>query len=195
MAQLNTNINIILGSKSPRRIELLNLMGLKFQVRQLNIDEIYPKSLSPIQTALFLSKKKAHSYNIEKNELLICADTIVYIKNLILGKPKSKNEAKHMLQTLSNKRHCVVTGVTIKTLRKELSFYERSIVYFKKLDTQEIKFYIQNYNPLDKAGGYGVQDWLGLVGVKKISGSFYNIMGLPTLKVYENLRKFIDLKK
>jgi len=191
MDKLNTNISIILGSKSPRRIELLKLMGLNITVRQLDIDETYPRSLSPIQTALFLSKKKAKAYKIYKNEVLICADTIVYIKNLILEKPKTKHEAIKMLETISNKRHFVVTGVTIKTTTKEISFHERSIVYFKKLSKQEMQFYINNYNPLDKAGGYGIQDWIGLVGISKISGSFYNVMGLPTFQVYQQLNKLV----
>ena len=191
MEQLNTNNDIILGSKSPRRIELLKLMGLDFEVRKLNIDETFPKSLSPIQTALFLSKKKANSYKIDKHEILICADTIVYLKNNVLGKPKTKNEALKMLQKISNKRHFVVTGVTIKTHKKEVSFYERSIVNFNKLSDSEIKFYIKNHNPFDKAGGYGIQDWIGLIGISKISGSFYNVMGLPTCKVYKELCELV----
>ena len=191
MEKLNTNIRVILGSKSPRRIELLKLMGLNIKVRQLDVDETYPQSLSPIQIALFLSKKKAKSYKIYDNEVLICADTIVYIKNLILEKPKTKNEALRMLKKISNKRHFVVTGVTIKTTTKEISFYERSVVYFKKLSKQEMEFYVNNYNPLDKAGGYGIQDWIGLIGISKISGSFYNVMGLPTFQVYEQLNKLI----
>ena len=193
MGKLNTDKKIILGSKSPRRIELLKLMGLNFKVRQLNIDETYPKSLSPIKTALFLSRKKANSYKIDNHDILICADTIVYIKNLILEKPKNRNEAYKMLEKLSNKRHFVVTGVTIKTTKKEISFYERSLVFFKKILKKEIQFYIEHYNPLDKAGGYGIQDWIGLIGIKKIAGSFYNVMGLPTLKVYEELNKLLDV--
>jgi len=192
MEKLNTNKNIILGSKSPRRIELLKLMGLNIQVRKLDIDETYPRSLSPIQTALFLSRKKANSYVINNQDILICADTIVYIKNLILEKPKDKVEAQKMLEKLSNRRHFVVTGVTIRTTNKEISFYERSLVVFKKISQKEIQFYIQNHNPLDKAGGYGIQDWIGLIGIKKISGSYYNVMGLPTSKLYEELNKLVD---
>lgn len=183
------NKQIILGSQSPRRKELLNAMGLKFKVKKLNVEESYPKSLSPIQTALFLSRKKSKAYKVNHNELLICADTIVYQKNNIFEKPKSKTEAIQMLTEISNKQHYVVTGVTLKTKEEELSFYERSIVKFKKLSKSEILFYVNNYNPLDKAGGYGIQDWIGLIGVEKISGSFYNVMGLPTLKIYENILK------
>ena len=132
MAQLNTKKNIILGTKSPRRIELLKMMGFKFRIRKLNINEQYPKSLSPIQIALFLSKKKANSHNIKKHDILICADTIVYKKNRVFGKPQSKKEATKMLKIISNKQHFVVTGVTIKTITKTITFYERSIVNFKK---------------------------------------------------------------
>ena len=192
MEKLNTNINIILGSESPRRRELLKLMRLDFKTQAMNIDESFPRNLSPIKAAVYLSKKKSFAYKVQKNELLICADTIVYIKNQVLEKPKSKNEAIKMLNKISNKKHFVVTGVTMKTTEKEISFYERSIVYFKKLSKSEISFYTNNCNTLDKAGGYGIQDWIGLIGVKKISGSFYNVMGLPTLKVYE---KIIELTK
>jgi septum formation protein len=190
MVRSNIKDNIILGSKSPRRIELLKLMGFQFETRKLDVDEKYPKNLSPIQIAIFLSKKKAQAHNIETNNILICADTIVYNKNQVLGKPKSKKEAIKMLKYISNKRHFVVTGVTIKTTKTTISFYERSIVYFKKLSKNEIEFYVEKYKPFDKAGSYGIQEWIGLIGIKKISGSYYNIMGLPTVKVYE---KLIDL--
>ena len=187
MEKLNTEYNIILGSKSPRRIELLKLMGFNFEIRQLDVDESYPTALTPINTAIYLSKKKANSYLIKKNEILICADTIVYINNMILGKPTTKKEAFKMLTTISNNRHFVVTGVTLKTIKKEISFYDRSTVYVNKLSKAEINYYINNYNPLDKAGGYGIQEWLGLIAIGKISGSFYNVMGLPTEKVYHRL--------
>tara|TARA_B100000427_G_scaffold63833_1_gene50501 strand:- start:3128 stop:3712 length:585 start_codon:yes stop_codon:yes gene_type:complete len=190
MEKLNiNNKKIILGSQSPRRKELLSAMGLKFKVKKLNVEESFPNSLSPIQVALFLAKKKANAYKIKHNELLICADTIVYKRRDILGKPRSKKEAIKMLTKISNKQHYVVTGVNLKTEEEEVSFYEKSIVEFKKLSKSEILFYINNYNPLDKAGGYGIQDWIGLIGVKKISGSFYNVMGLPTVKIYENILK------
>ena len=190
MEKLNiNNKKIILGSQSPRRKELLSAMGLKFKVKKLNVEESFPNSLSPIQVALFLAKKKANAYKIKHNELLICADTIVYKRRDILGKPRSKKEAIKMLTKISNKQHYVVTGVNLKTEEEEVSFYEKSIVEFKKLSKSEILFYVNNYNPLDKAGGYGIQDWIGLIGVKKISGSFYNVMGLPTVKIYENILK------
>ncbi len=190
MEKLNiNNKKIILGSQSPRRKELLSAMGLKFKVKKLNVEESFPNSLSPIQIALFLAKKKANAYKIKHNELLICADTIVYKRRDILGKPRSKKEAIKMLTKISNKQHYVVTGVNLKTEEEEVSFYEKSIVEFKKLSKSEILFYVNNYNPLDKAGGYGIQDWIGLIGVKKISGSFYNVMGLPTVKIYENILK------
>ena len=192
MVRSNIKDNIILGSKSPRRIELLKLMGFQFETRKLDVDEKYPKNLSPIQIAVFLSKKKAQAHKIKTKNILICADTIVYNKNQVLGKPKSNKEAIKMLEYISNKRHFVVTGVTIKTTTKTISFYERSIVYFKKLRKNEIEFYIEKYKPFDKAGSYGIQEWIGLIGIKKISGSFYNIMGLPTVKVYEKLLELTE---
>jgi len=169
-------------------------MGFRFQVKKLEIDESYPKGLSPLKIAIFLSKKKTKGYKINNKDILICADTIVYNKGRVLEKPKNKKEAKEMLVYLSGKRHFVVTGVTLKTMKKEISFYERTLVYFKKLTIEEINFYINQYNSLDKAGAYGIQDWIGLIGIKKISGSFYNVMGLPTVKLYEELTRIIDSK-
>ena len=189
MEKLNTNINIILGSQSPRRKELLKLMGLDFKVKKINVNENFSQNLSANKAAVFLSKKKANAYSIKKNDLLICADTIVYSDKKILGKPSTKKQAATMLKALSNKKHFVVTGVTIKMINKEVSFYEISTVYFNKLSRQEINFYIENYNALDKAGGYGIQDWIGIIGIKKISGCYYNVMGLPTSLVYNQIIK------
>ena len=189
MEKLNTKINIILGSQSPRRKELLKLMGLDFKVKKINVNENFSQNLSATKAAVFLSKKKANAYTIKKNDLLICADTIVYSDKKILGKPSTKKQAATMLQALSDKKHFVVTGVTIKMINKEVSFYERSSVYFNKLSRQEITFYIENYNALDKAGGYGIQDWIGIIGIKKISGCYYNVMGLPTSLVYNQIIK------
>ena len=189
MEKLNTNINIILGSQSPRRKEMLKLMGLDFKVKKINVNENFSQNLSATKAAVFLSMKKANAYSIKKNDLLICADTIVYSDKKILGKPSTKKQAAIMLQALSNKKHFVVTGVTIKMINKEVSFYERSTVYFNKLSRQEINFYIENYNALDKAGGYGIQDWIGIIGIKKIAGCYYNVMGLPTSLVYNQIIK------
>lgn len=192
MEILNTKKTITLGSKSPRRTELMKLMGFPFKVKKLDVNEDYPKSLSPSKVAIYLSEKKANNYSVKKNEILICADTIVYNNNMILGKPKSNNEAEIMLSHLSNQQHFVVTGVTFKLINKSVSIYDKSSVYFKKLSTKEIRYYVENFNPLDKAGGYGIQDWIGLIAIKKISGSFYNVMGLPTHKVYEQLIKLLN---
>ena len=150
MEILNTKKNIVLGSKSPRRIELMKSMGLDFKIKQLNVDESYPNSLSPIQIALFLSKKKANHYSLKNNEILICADTIVYKNKSIYNKPSSNEDAQNMLMQLSNNQHFVVTGVTLRTNKKSISFYDKSSVYFKKLSLKEIKYYIKNHNPLDK---------------------------------------------
>jgi len=189
MKKLNTDKIIILGSKSPRRFELMKMMGIPFKVLKLNTQEDYPKYLRPNQVASFLSKKKSENYLIKNKEILICADTVVYRGTTLLEKPKTISDAQKMLQFISNKRHFVVTGVTFKTKESTTSIYDRSIVHFKKLSSKEINYYIENHNPFDKAGGYGIQDWIGLIGIKKISGSFYNVMGLPTFKIYEHLKK------
>ena len=189
MEKLNTDKIIILGSKSPRRMELMKMMGIPFKVLKLNTKENYPKYLRPNEVAVFLSKKKSDNYSIKNKEILICADTVVYRGTTLLEKPKTISDAQKMLKFLSNKRHFVVTGVTFKTKESTTSIYDRSIVHFKKLSSKEINYYIQNHNPFDKAGGYGIQDWIGLIGIKKISGSFYNVMGLPTFKIYEHLKK------
>ena len=192
MEILNTNLkekNIILGSQSPRRSDLLKSMGLNFTIKINKTLETYPKNLTPIQTAVYLSNKKAQSYSIKNNDLLICADTIVYLKKIILEKPKSIEDAYLMLKKLSNKEHKVVTGVTIKTTKNSISFYDLTTVFFNKLSNNEINYYINHFNSLDKAGGYGIQEWIGIIGIRKISGSFYNVMGLPTNKLYKYLTR------
>ena len=189
MDKLNTKFNIILGSKSPRRKELLNLIGLQFRVESNDVLETYPQNLTPIQIAKYLSNKKAESHLVTKNDLIICADTIVYYNNIILGKPKNKAEAIIMLKKLSNKEHKVVTGVTLKTANKQISFHDTTTVCFYKLTEKEISYYINNFNSLDKAGAYGIQEWIGSIGIRTISGSFYNVMGMPTSKLYQLLNK------
>jgi len=184
---LNTKYNIILGSKSPRRKELLELIGLKFQVKDNNVIETYSNKLKPYQIAEYLSKKKAAAYIIDKKDLIICADTIVYNEN-ILAKPKNKDDAFNMLSSLSNKEHTVITGVTIKTIDTQITFHESSVVNFYSLNEKEILYYINNFNSLDKAGAYGIQEWIGAIGIRNIKGSFYNVMGMPTSKLYQLLK-------
>ena len=181
---------IILASKSPRRHELLQLMGLNFKVELRDVDESYPQGLSPAEIAVYISEKKAKAFNF-KDEIVITADTIVALNNEILGKPESRTHAQEMLTKLSGTKHEVYTGVTIVKRDKIHSFYDVTEVTCKAVTSNEIDFYIDNYKPYDKAGSYGVQDWWGIVVVEKINGSYTNVMGLPTEKLYNELQKFI----
>ena len=190
--------NIILASKSPRRQFLLKEIGLKFKIRTKDVDESFPKKLKGGQIALYLCKKKANAfkYELKPKDLLITADTIVWVGNKVLNKPKDYKDAVRMLKLLSGKMHTVYTGVCI-TLPSPSgegsgvrSFVVSTKVFFKKLSSQEIDFYIRNYKPYDKAGAYGAQEWIGYVGVKKIVGSYFNVMGLPVRELYEALMRF-----
>ena len=187
-----TKYNIILGSSSPRRKELLEALGIKFSVKTTNKDEKYPAELKEEEIAKFLAQQKSSYFlnQLKSDDLLITADTIVILDNTIFNKPKDKNDAFNMLSKLSDNTHKVITGVCIKTQNKELVFSATTLVTFKKLLEQEINFYITNYNPLDKAGSYGIQDWIGKVGVITIKGSYTNVVGLPLTELYENLKKF-----
>ena len=194
--QLNTNksnYNIILGSKSPRRKEILSKMGIKFKVIQIDFNEDTDLSKPIEEVAQSISILKANSFNqLKKNDILICADTIVSVNNKIFGKPKTKEDAFKMLEELSNKKHKVSTGVTIKSVTQIKTFYETTFVHFKKLNKAEINYYIENYKPFDKAGAYGIQEWIGLIGIEKIEGSYFNVVGLPSSKLYTQLIKFIN---
>jgi len=184
------NTLIILASKSPRRQELLELMGLNFKVELKDVDESYPEDLSPAEIAVYISEKKAKVFT-SNNEIVITADTIVALNGEILGKPEDKDHALEMLRKLSGSRHEVYTGVTLVKGDKIHSFYDRTEVYCKSVTDEQINFYIDNFKPYDKAGSYGVQDWWGLVVVERINGSYTNVMGLPTEKLYNELLKFI----
>ncbi len=185
-----TSYKILLGSNSPRRKELLKKMDIKFKSIRLKADEIYPDILPAGEIPEYLALKKSLVYNnLKKNELLITADTIVVFKGIILGKPKNKTQAKEMLAMLSGRKHQVITGVCLRSKKDILTFSDVSEVYFKKLSAAEIKYYVDTYKPFDKAGGYGIQEWIGLTGIEKIKGSFYNIMGLPTEKLMKYLKE------
>tara|TARA_S200000501_G_scaffold373572_1_gene421023 strand:+ start:1741 stop:2337 length:597 start_codon:yes stop_codon:yes gene_type:complete len=194
----NTNLNkynIILGSQSPRRKELLEKIGLKFTIKKSEAKEKFSNFKNIERAAKSMALLKANSFNnLKKNNLLICADTLVSINKKILGKPKTVKEAEKMLKMLSGKEHKVTTGVVIKTQKKQKVFSESTSVCFKKLNENEIKYYIKKYKPYDKAGSYAIQEWIGIVGIKKISGSFFNVMGLPTEKLYNELVKFSNEK-
>lgn len=183
---------LILASKSPRRQELLTLMGLNFKVLLKDVDESYPAGLEPAEIAVYIAEQKAKAFNAA-DEIVITADTIVALDGEILGKPTDRAHAQEMLAKLSGRKHEVYTGVTLVKGDKIHSFYDRTEVYCKPVTSEEIDFYIDHYQPYDKAGSYGVQDWWGLVVVQRIEGSYTNVMGLPTEKLYQELKNFLGL--
>ena len=184
------NKNIILASQSPRRKELLASLGLDFKILIKEVDESYPTSMRSAAVALYIATKKAEAFEIKSDDdLIITADTIVCMDDMILGKPANYEEAFKMLRQLSDRRHEVITGVALKTRDKIRSFYDVTAVYFNKLSDDQIRFYLETYKPYDKAGAYGIQEWIGAVGVDHIEGSYTNVMGLPTAKLYKELVK------
>ncbi|MEX2593178.1 MAG: Maf family nucleotide pyrophosphatase [Anditalea sp.] len=186
------NKHLVLASKSPRRNELMNGLGLDFTVKTKEVKEDFPKDLEKTKVAQYLAEKKALAFQQElgNNDLLITADTVVIINGEILNKPKDKEEALQMLQQLSGNIHQVITGVCMMDKHKIVTFDDLTEVHFKKLDKEEISNYIDKYKPYDKAGAYGVQEWIGYVAVYKMVGSFYNVMGLPVHKIYEELKNW-----
>ena len=180
--------NIILASKSPRRKELLELLDLNFTVEITEVNEVYPENLEVIKVAKYLANLKADAFtNIPTDTVVITADTIVILDEQILGKPKDKAEAIKMLKTLSNRSHKVITGVCIKSKDKTVSFSNTTKIFFKELSSSEIEYYIENYKPFDKAGSYGIQEWIGAIGITKIEGSYFNVVGLPIQELNERL--------
>jgi septum formation protein len=189
----NFPYKLILGSASPRRQELLKSLGFDFLNKPIKADEsIWPKELKAQEIPIFLAELKADAYEnvLKENELLITADTVVWCDGKVFNKPENFAAGKKMLEELSGKMHEVFTAVCLKSANKQTTFYDVSKVYFKKLKPDEIEYYLTNFSPYDKAGGYGVQDWIGYIGIDKIEGSFYNIMGLPVKELYEELVKF-----
>lgn len=185
--------NIILASNSPRRRELLAMLGLSFKTRVMNdIDESYPLDMPADEIASFISKKKATAYSqsMSDNELIITADTVVVCGDEVLGKPADEDDACRMLRMLSGKAHKVITGVTITTKFLTESFSCVTEVDFDDLTDEEINYYVTTYRPFDKAGAYGIQEWIGAIGVTGMRGSYYNVMGLPVQRLYRTLLKF-----
>lgn len=182
-------MNLLLASNSPRRKELLSQLGYDFEVVKIDVDESYPSDLKPHEIAEYVSAKKAKAFDVNENELLLTSDTIVALDQKILLKPKDENEAFEMIKSLSGKVHQVYTAFTIKTVDSEISKTSKTDVEFSEISDEEIKFYIKNYKPFDKAGSYGIQEWLGMTKIKNIFGSFYSVMGLPVDLVYEELKK------
>lgn len=185
----------VLGSQSPRRKELLAGIGVEFEVRIKDTEEIYPDSLAAEEVPEFLAKLKAQALlpDLAENEAVICADTVVILNGKILGKPFDYEDARQMLSKLSGQKHTVITGVFIGSKTHSNSFSERTEVEFEQLSQEEITFYIEKYLPFDKAGSYGVQEWIGYVAVKRMEGTYTNVMGLPTNRLYHELKQFVAL--
>ena len=183
---------IILASNSPRRKELLSGIGIEYEVKTMpDIDETYPDALKGEEIPQHIAKSKANAYlpTMKENELIITADTIVYIDGEVLGKPKDADDASRMLHKLSGKSHKVITGVCITTSHTQRVFATSSDVTFNNLTDEEIDYYISEYKPFDKAGAYGIQEWIGFIGVTALQGSYFNIMGLPIQRLYQELKR------
>ena len=186
------NNQLILASGSPRRQQFLRDLGLEFSIELKPVEEVYPPELKGAEVAEYLAKLKTTPFKnkLKANEILITGDTIVCLESEVLGKPKNKTEAKKMLQSLSNRSHEVISSVCLTSTKKQIVFHDSTKVYFKKLSESEIDFYIDNYKPFDKAGAYGIQEWIGNIGVTKIEGSYVNVMGMPLHLLYKNLLEF-----
>lgn len=183
---------VILASNSPRRKELLAGLGVDYEVRTLpDVDESYPDTLQGADIPLYIAKEKADAYvaMMQPGELMITADTIVWLDGKVLGKPRDREDALQMLRTMSGRTHEVFTGVCITTTDWQRSFTAQTEVRFATLSEEEIAYYVDNFQPMDKAGAYGVQEWIGFIGVENISGSYYNIMGLPVQRIYNELKR------
>ena len=185
------NYKIILASGSPRRQQLLRELRLPFTVRTIPVAEDYPAELLPDQVAAFLAKKKGQAYRdaLAEDELVITADTTVVVGERLMNKPANAAEAREMLRALSGRVHRVITGVCLTTATSSRAFVDTTQVYFRALSDEEISFYVENYQPFDKAGGYAIQEWIGMIAIEKIEGSYFNVVGLPVEKLYSELKK------
>ena len=184
------NKRIILASGSPRRQQFLKDLGVEFEIILKEIDESFPSELKAEDIAIYISEKKASAFNdLHNDDILITSDTIVWINNKALGKPKDKEEAIKMLKELSGNVHEVISAFTIKTSSETYSDFSSTKVFFNQLSNEEINYYIDNFNPYDKAGSYGIQEWIGTIGISKIEGSYNNVVGLPVDKLYNKLKE------
>ena len=183
---------IILASQSPRRIELLGGLNIKFEVMVLDVNEDFPAQMVGVDIPMYLAEKKANAYKhiMDEHTMIITADTIVWHEGKVLGKPVDETDARRMLRALSGKTHQVITGVCISTLQRRKVFHVISDVRCARLAEVEIEYYLQNFKPYDKAGSYGVQEWIGFVGVEHINGSYFNVMGLPVQRLYNELKRW-----
>jgi septum formation protein len=188
------NYDVILASGSPRRQQLLTEMDISFRIQTREVEETFPDNLTPEAAVTFLCRMKSLAFRedeLNENTLLISADTLVVLNDKILGKPAGEKEAVEMLRQLSGKKHKVITGVCLRLRKRMKTFTVSSSVYFKVLSEDEINYYTKNYKPMDKAGAYGIQEWIGHAAIQKIEGSYFNIMGLPTHRLYEELNGFL----
>lgn len=186
--------NLLLGSKSPRRQSLLKALGLRFDQIEIEVDEVYPTHLQGAEIARFLCELKADAYPtnlLTIDDILVTADTIVWLDGQCIGKPAGSNEAVEMLQRLSGKQHSVYTAICLKSSTQKVVFHAHTLVNFRKLSQDEIEYYVSHHKPFDKAGSYGIQDWIGYIGITGIEGCYYNVMGFPVQMFYEELTKFI----
>ena len=183
---------VVLASNSPRRKELLSGLGIDYEVKTLpDIDESFPEGLTEVETATYIARAKADVYRniMQSDELIITADTIVWLDGEVMGKPVDNEDARRMLRALSGKTHQVITGVCLMTIDSQKAFATVTDVTFCHLSEEEIDYYVERYRPMDKAGSYGIQEWIGFVGVESISGSYFNVMGLPIQRLYTELKK------
>jgi septum formation protein len=193
LAKRLINKHLILASGSPRRQHFLKELGLDFEIRLKEVEEIYPTSLEGEEITDYLAKLKARPFEQELNEndILITSDTIVWLENKAIGKPKNIVDATVMLSNLSGKTHKVISSICITTTNKQIVIHDTTLVKFKVLSEDEIDYYINNYKPFDKAGSYGIQEWIGFIGIEKIEGSYFNVMGFPIHKFYNEMIKFM----
>lgn len=196
LKQAIKNYTIVLASSSPRRQEFFKNLDIDFEIRLKETEELYPDDLTGVEITTFLAELKANAFEgtLKKNEILITSDTIVWHKNKAIGKPKDYDDAYKILKSLSNATHEIITAVCFKTTEKRTSFHEISKVTFTTLSDEEIYYYLDNYKPYDKSGAYSIQEWIGLIGIHKIEGSYTNIVGLPVQKVYKKLISFVTNK-
>ena len=184
---------VILASNSPRRKELLGGLGIAYEVKAMpDVDESFPTDLESEEIPVYIAKKKVDAYKpiMQPDELIITADTIVWLDGIVMGKPKDAGEACEMLRRLSGRTHQVITGVCVTTIDKQVSFSTVTDVTFDELTEEEIEYYVTHFEPMDKAGSYGIQEWIGYVGVRSISGSYFNVVGLPIQRLYSELKRF-----
>lgn len=187
--------NLLLGTKSPRRRELLQALGLSYSLVEIEVEEIFPSGLEGAEIAEYLCELKADAFDqnqIEKDSILVTADTIVWFNGHYIGKPSDKKEAIGMLKKLSGKQHSVYTGICLKSKYSKTVFHAHTCVNFRELNLDEIEYYVSHHKPFDKAGSYGIQDWIGYIGITGIEGCYYNVMGFPVQMFYERLNAFIE---